>query len=350
MAAILDDIPKAFHLKEGEARRDDIPRIPRKVIREAVVNALMHRNYRVSGPVLIIRYANRLEIRNPGFSLKAVEHLGEPGSETRNAIVAAVLHETQYAETKGTGIRVMRQMMGAVGLLPPVFESDRGTDSFTARYLFHHFLGPEDVAWLARFRDLHLTSEEAKALVFLREQGAINNVTFRDLNQVDTLSASRSLRRLRDAGILEQKEKGSATYYRPTARFWGDAAEQLPSEPSPVPSKVDVVPSMSPVIPSMDEAVPSVPATDLSIPASLRAELNGLGRRSDTAVVRRLILDLCAVRPFPASELAELLNRHAKYLSQQHLQPLLREGHLAYTFPDEPKHPKQAYRTVPEKA
>ena len=158
-AAVMDDLPKSFSLPEGQLQRQDIYRIPQRVIREAIVNAVMHRNYRVQSPIQIIRYSNRLEIINPGFSLKSPEHLGEPGSLTRNPKIAAVLHETRFAETKGSGIRVMRDMMEQAGLTPPTFESDRAQDKFTARYLFHHFLGRDDIAWLSRFRELALTDE-----------------------------------------------------------------------------------------------------------------------------------------------------------------------------------------------
>lgn len=44
-------------------------------------------------------------MRNPGHSIKAEEQLGEPGSETRNPRIAAVLHEVNVAETKGSGNR-----------------------------------------------------------------------------------------------------------------------------------------------------------------------------------------------------------------------------------------------------
>lgn len=132
-AAVLDDLPKSFSLPEGQLQRQDIYRIPQRVIREAIVNAVMHRNYRVQGPIQIIRYSNRIEIINPGFSLKSPEHLGEPGSQTRNPRIAAVLHETRFAETKGSGIRVMRDMMERAGLTPPAFESDRTQDKFTGR-------------------------------------------------------------------------------------------------------------------------------------------------------------------------------------------------------------------------
>ena len=218
-AAILDDLPMGFALEEGDLQRQDKPAIPLRVIREALVNALMHRSYRSHSPVQIIRYANRLEIRNPGFSLKSQDHLGEPGSQLRNPRIAAALYDTRMAETKGSGIRVMRESMEQAGLAPPLFESDRGNDQFVARYFFHHFLGADDIAWLARFKDLHLTEDEAKALIVVREAGAIDNATYRDLSRLDALTASQALRRLRDAGLLAQKGRGSATYYIPTDRL-----------------------------------------------------------------------------------------------------------------------------------
>ena len=211
LAAILDDLPKGFALAEGDLQRQDKPAIPLRVIREALVNALMHRNYRSHSPVQIIRYANRLEIRNPGFSLKSQDHLGEPGSQLRNPRIAAALYDTRLAETKGSGIRVMRQSMAQANLTPPLFESDRGNDQFVARYFFHHFLGADDIAWLAQFKDLHLSDDEAKALIVVREAGAIDNGTYRELTKVDTLAASQALCHLRDAGLLAQKGRGSPT-------------------------------------------------------------------------------------------------------------------------------------------
>ena len=171
----------------------------------------MHRSYRVQGAVQIIRYANRIEIRNPGHSLVAEDRLGEPGSETRNPVIAAILHETNLAETKGSGIRVMREMMTDSGLTPPAFESDRERNQFIVTFLFHHFLTPEDWNWLRQFGELGLSDEEARALVFIRELGAINNAAYRNLSRVDALNASQHLRRLRDHGLLQQKGKGSAT-------------------------------------------------------------------------------------------------------------------------------------------
>lgn len=247
-ATILDDLPKSFGLSEGGLQRQDKPVIPLRVIREALVNALMHRSYRSHSPVQIIRYANRLEIRNPGFSLKSPEHLGEPGSHPRNPKIAAVLNETRFAETKGSGIRVMRESMEQAGLTPPLFDSDRGADQFVARYFFHHFLGEEDIAWLAQFRELHLSDEEAKALIVVREAGAIDNAAYRELNKVDALTASGALRRLRDAGLLAQKGRGSATYYVPTERLGLMDEAYLPSSQRYLPTPKAYLPTLRPYL------------------------------------------------------------------------------------------------------
>lgn len=363
-AAVLDDLPMSFGLSEGELQRQDKPVIPLRVIREALVNALMHRSYRSHSPVQIIRYANRLEIRNPGFSLKSPEHLGEPGSQPRNPKIAAVLHETRFAETKGSGIRVMRESMEQAGLTPPLFESDRGNDQFIARYFFHHFLGEDDIAWLTRFRDLHLSEDEAKALIVVREAGAIDNATYRELSKMDALAASQALRRLRDAGLLAQKGRGSATYYVPTERLIADETS-LSSKPETLSSKFGeglsskpgALSSKPPALSSNPTALPDEPETLSTrydetqrsqlldtLPGSLAARLGAIGLRHPPQETRELVMALCALRDWRVEELSLVLRRNPEVVRQNYLRPLMREGRLVMTNPDEPNDPLQAYR------
>lgn len=354
LAAVHDDLPKSFGLAEGDAQRQDTPAIPLRVMREAIVNALMHRSYRSHSPVQIIRYANRLEIRNPGFSLKAPEHLGEPGSTPRNPKIAAALHETRFAETKGSGIRVMREAMDEAGLSPPLFESDRPADLFVARYLFHHFLGPDDITWLARFRDAQLSDDEARALVFVREAGAIDNAAFRELAKVDTLAASGALRRLRDAGLLTQKGRGSATYYVPTDRLGNksptDSDKSLSSDPETLSSNPLGLPSD---LHELSSKSANKFDTDRrrellnELPGELAARVGGIGQRHPPEEVRALVLALCGERDRRVEELATLLRRNPESVRQNYLRPLMREGRLAMTRPEEPNDPQQAYRTAP---
>lgn len=355
-AAVLDDLPKGFALSEGDLQRQDKPVIPQRVIREALVNALMHRSYRSHSPVQIIRYANRLEIRNPGFSLKSPEHLGEPGSEPRNPRIAAVLHETRFAETKGSGIRVMRETMEQAGLTPPLFESDRGNDQFVARYFFHHFLGADDIAWLAQFKDAQLSPDEAKALIVVREAGAIDNAAYRALSKVDTLAASAALRRLRDAGLLQQKGRGSATYYVPAERL--GLGDRLPSD-----SADSALSSNPPGLSSKPEALSSnpgalssnPPATEQDqaravllddLPGSLAARLGAIGQRHPPQEIQDVVVALCHLRDWPVDELALVLRRNPEVVRQNYLRPLMRDGRLVMTRPEEPNDPQQAYRAV----
>jgi ATP-dependent DNA helicase RecG len=92
LAAITDDLPKTLVIEDGmSGQRTETPVVPFRVLREAVVNALMHRSYEAYQPIQIIRYSNRIEIKNPGYSLKSQERFDEPGSIIRNPTLAAIL-------------------------------------------------------------------------------------------------------------------------------------------------------------------------------------------------------------------------------------------------------------------
>lgn len=346
-AAILDDLPKSFGLEEGQLQRSDQPVIPLRALREVLVNALMHRSYRAHAPVQVIRYANRLEIRNPGFSLKSRDHLGEPGSMSRNPHIAAVLHETRFAETKGSGIRAIREAMDKAGLVPPLFESDRGQDQFSVFFFFHHFLGEEDLRWLGQFRDLHLGNEDARALVVAREAGGIDNATYRALNKVDTLTASNALRRLRDAGLLSQQGKGSATWYQPTGKL--TKTDGLSSDLGALSSKPEGLSSNPGALSSNPDALssnlaPARAALLNELPGELAARVGGIGQRHQPDRVRDLVVDLCAHRSWRVDELALLLQRNPEFIRQSYLRPLLAQQRIAMTLPDTPNSPLQEYR------
>lgn len=345
--AILDDLPKAFSLPENAIRREDLPLIPTRVLREAMVNAVMHRSYRVHSPVQVIRYSNRLEIRNPGYSIISEERWGDPGSVTRNPHLAAVLHEINFAETKGSGIRVMRQLMRESNLTPPTFESDRQKDVFVATFLFHHFLGPDDWQWLNSLHVLGLSDEEARALVYVRETVSIDNAAYRELNRVDVLNASQHLRRLRDQGLLEQRGKGSATYYIPTVKF----SASLPSEktaPPEVAMTTKAIQLGGVAIPDSVGTIPdsmeTVPVTT-NLPPELQAQIAALGAKPRQAALRQTVLSLCRDEPRSAQQLATFLGRTKTHLINDHLSALVAQGELELVFPQQPNHPNQAYRT-----
>ena len=353
MSQVLGDIPRAFSLADDAVHRKEVPLIPRNVIREAIVNAVMHRSYRHRQPVQIIRYTNRLEIRNPGHSLVSEDKLGEPGSLTRNEKVAAALHEVGLAETKGTGIRVMRDAMDAANLTSPIFESNRQKDLFSITLLTHHLLGPEDIEWLRHFKHCALSDDEARALIVAREIGAMDNLAYRNINRVDSLTASRHIFRLRDLGLFEQKGKGVNTYYIPTpallAPYLKRAAraegirhhDKLIGEPDKLTSEPDKFNLSGRGLPRSLSHLPTGP---IALPKELAAAVTRVIEKPTLEDMRVIIRRLCEWHELKASEIARILHRSQRYIRNTFLGPMIESGELYYVYPDKPNTPRQAYR------
>lgn len=336
IAAVIDDLPKTLVIEDSlSGQRTETPVVPLRVIREAVVNALMHRSYEVYQPVQIVRYANRIVIKNPGYSLKSQDRFDEPGSAIRNPTIAEILHETRFAETKGSGIRVMQRKMKQSGLAAPTFESDRDGQEFSATFLFHHFLDESDWNWLARFTDLALSEDQMKALIFTREVGAIDNSTYRSLTQLDTLAASKSLRALVQSGLLRARGSGVKTHY--VAGHEMVARSEVPVSIHANADNMDGGTKDEPVRATM---------SDLPVPLRVAVRASHLKGRLRPDEVRRLIERLCGWKALSVAELAGYLDKKAAYLSQKFIGPMVEDGTLQYVFPEMPQHPRQKYQTA----
>lgn len=336
--AINADLPKGFLLPEDGVQAASIG-LPIKALREAIVNALMHRSYREHRPTQIIRYDNRLEIINPGFSLKSEEKLGLPGSETRNPFIAAVFHDTNLAETKGSGIRAMRKLMEKAHLAPPTFESSRENNEFTIRLLLHHFLDANDLEWFNQFERFDLTDPQKQALIFVREVGAIDNTTYRQMADCDTLKASADLKELKGYELLISKGKGKATYYVPGSMLGNTLSTQG-----------DVLSTQPPVLSTQPPAVstqplcPEIPQIILNEIASLRKKEHNFEKVSD------LILKVCDIKSMTSNEIALIFKKREDYIRRKFLNKLIAEKKLKYLYPEMINHPSQAYLTNSKKA
>ncbi|MGK5086177.1 ATP-binding protein, partial [Bdellovibrionota bacterium FG-2] len=118
------------HLNErAEIRgvnRYDIYEIPMEAIREAIVNAIVHRDYSMGGTnVMVEVHADRVEISNPGglppgFSTAM---LGKK-SFRRNEVIADLFHRMDKSERMGSGIERIRRTLKSAGVKAPKFESD----------------------------------------------------------------------------------------------------------------------------------------------------------------------------------------------------------------------------------
>lgn len=355
-ATILDDMPRHFRLNEGDSQRTDQPLLPQKVVREAIVNAVMHRDYQVNQPTLVVRYSNRLEIRNAGYSLKPEALLGEMGSKQRNPTLAAVLYDLDYAETKGSGIRTIRLLLNKAGLSAPVFTSDILNNRFTAAYLLHQLLGEEQLDWLRQFTHLSLSDDEAKALILAKETGAVDNAALRSVTGLDTLSASQVLGKLHhQRGMLTKGGAGSATYYQlgqpedlPLFGDWG--VDELGFDtPEPRPNTSDLGGNTSDLGGNMSDLggnTSDLGANTSDLPPVLRQQIDVLTPKARKDKLWPVILWLCAIQPYKAEGLAHLLNRQEAALKNNHLSKMRQQGLLDYLHPEVINHPNQAYHTT----
>ena len=365
-AQIMGDLPTRFHLETGQLQRSDIPSIPRDVIREALANALMHRDYRVGQPTQVIRYSNRLEFRNAGYSLKPFEELGQSGSKPRNPIIASVFHELRYAETKGTGIRTMRKLMKEAGLTtPPIIETDRDRNEFDLVLLPHHLLDQKDLEWLSQFRELNLTDAERRAIVVAREMRAITNLDYRQINGTDTLTASRALGHLRDLGLLTMKGAGNGTYYilgpriteaggvnNPDAgvtphisALSGGLTPHISALSGGVTPHISALSGeLTPHTSTLCKGLDAIPKGFPRLSDELTKQIASLGGRCKSGEIKDLIKGLCSHGPLQLTQLAQILGRDPKYLRDQFLSKMIKSAELVYQYPDQPAHPHQAYK------
>jgi len=103
--------------------------IPPEVIREAIVNAIAHRDYTSNGSVQVMVFADRVEIWNPGSlppSLSLAQLRQPHGSVPANPLLAEPLYLTQYIERLGTGTGDMIRLCREAGLSEPVFALEDG--------------------------------------------------------------------------------------------------------------------------------------------------------------------------------------------------------------------------------
>jgi ATP-dependent DNA helicase RecG len=201
-------------LIEGLLRRD-IPEYPEEAVREAVGNAVAHRDYSpyVRGSYIQLRlFADRLEVQSPGGLYGNVtEETLEEEQSTRNRVLMRLMEDAHLVENRGSGIRAMIDAMRRLNLEPPRFQDRRA--SFLVTFRSHTLMGPEAIAWLNRFADRPLTDRQRLALVYLRYNEQLTNSDYQRLNHVDPVTASRELRGLVQSGLVEQHSTRRWAYY-----------------------------------------------------------------------------------------------------------------------------------------
>ncbi len=203
-----------------EFKRIDIPEYPYEAIREAIINAVAHRDYtRRGSPIMVSIFDDRVEVRNPGGLLPGLNIKKLEGNHaTRNETICSIFHETMDMERFGTGIGKMKRLMKEHGLAVPSFEEEG--DFFVVK-----FYGPGDklldlVPSIPEERQtdlkkLGLNERQIEALrLMVNDRITFTNRQYRDLFKVSNQTFVRDMKMMSDLGFVISIGKGRALRYQ----------------------------------------------------------------------------------------------------------------------------------------
>ena len=198
--------------------REEVPEYPPVAMREALVNAVGHRDYSLRGATVEVRlFDDAIEIESPGglagfVTIDNIRHV----QYSRNERLMEVLLRLRLAEEAGTGMDKIFTSMEDALLEKPHLE-ERST-SFLVRLLGRSVFAAEDRLWVTRFSSQNLSPDARVALVYARRQGAISNRDLRDLRSLDDRSSRGVLQELVTRGLLEPVGRARGTRYVLTTR------------------------------------------------------------------------------------------------------------------------------------
>ena len=180
---------------------------PEVACREALVNAIAHRDYSEEGSgIEVYVFEDRIEVRNPGgllSSLSLSDIISLRGShQSRNSYIARTLREIGIMRELGEGMRRIFEVMKSNELARPEIVSDTNIFSLT----LHHrpMYAREEVIWLEQYDTMDLSADE-KAVILLGRRGDLiaPNDIIRRLGIVDIEHYRQVVHSLQTKGILE---------------------------------------------------------------------------------------------------------------------------------------------------
>jgi len=190
-----------LHAKIVGLERIETWEYPIDAIREAITNAICHRDYEISANVQVRIFDDRIEIWGCG-------HLPEPltvedlkqrhRSILRNPLVGKCFFWIKFIEQWGTGTNRIIDACLNHGLPEPVFEELSGSLVVTLRKGITEEL----------LREKGLNERQIKAVSYIREKGSIANKEYQVLFDVSRITATRDLKLLEGEGVLKRTGKG----------------------------------------------------------------------------------------------------------------------------------------------
>lgn len=183
--------------------RKDVPEYPEVALREAVVNAVAHRDYSqfARGSHIQVRmFADRLEVENPGglYGGVTIDNLQE-GQSTRNRLLMQLMEDMHLVENRGSGIDAMLEAMQKKGLPSPVFEDKRS--SFLVKF---YQMKPDSLV---------LSDAELKVLAYIKEHGTIRRSEAQKLLKINDTKAGYLLQKMYKIGLLRKEGRFKETRY-----------------------------------------------------------------------------------------------------------------------------------------
>jgi len=243
----------------------------------------------------------------------------------------------------------MRRLLAASHLAPLAFESHGSYSRFSARLLLYHFLSKDDLKWLEHYAKFDLNDNQKRALIFVREVGAIDNPTYRQMSDTDSMKSTIELRQLRELELFIQKGKGRGTYYIAGSLLITQGDGLTTQAETPITQAEGLTTHGKSLISQGSDPITHGKHLKDRLPDDLQLAVNQIGvRTSDKEVLKNCIVKLCKWKELKASELSHILNKDEKHLRREYLKPLIDQGRLQYRHPDMIKHPDQAYKAINE--
>src|SRR5690554_355696 len=192
----------------GSQPRKEIWEIPETVFKEAIINALAHRDYYDKGARITIEVFNdRVEVSNPGGLISGIPKI-EFGkrSLSRNPLIFGLFERIRMVEQVGSGISRMRNLMIEADLTEPEFNTE-GIFTVTLRRPF------DFNKWVDRWVD-NLTDNRVNIINAIHKN---NKVSKRELEEIVGLSPTaidNNLDALKDLGLIERVGGAKGGYWK----------------------------------------------------------------------------------------------------------------------------------------
>ena len=188
-------------------QRDDKFEYPLEALREAIINALIHRNYQKHSDVRVFIFDNRVEVINPGTFPEGVSP-DAPVHEPVNPILSQFMYDVGFIERYGSGIRMMKRLSEEWGNKAPRYE----LHPLETKIIFD---SPIQESTFIEIDDIseQLNERQKKALFHVEKNGQIATKEYVEINRVSRRVAYEELRDMTDKGLLSMIGKGRGTKY-----------------------------------------------------------------------------------------------------------------------------------------